>query len=85
MKQTILQRALSIRELEVTLENISSDDKRPIESYTDEEILAEAEYVLDCFYEGGHTSHDELYGVYGPEAQQSARKQVKDLNSLLNF
>ncbi len=84
MKQSILQKALKIRELQITLENISRDDKRQIESYTDAEILAEARYVLSCFFEGGHNSNDELICEYGDkEAQREAKKQVAALKKLL--
>lgn len=37
MGQNILQQALEIRELAVSLENIASDDKRPLGDYTDDE------------------------------------------------
>ena len=84
MTQTILQRALKIRELEVTMQNIAIDDKRAIESYTDAEILNEARYVLSTFYEGGHQNNDELICEYGDrDAQREARKQVAALKKLL--
>jgi hypothetical protein len=82
MKKTILQKAMTIRELEVTLENISVDDKRSIESYTDAEILHEAKYVLSCFYEGGHCNNDDLHSD-DPEVRRDARKQVAALKRLL--
>jgi len=82
--QTVLQRALKIRELQVSLSNIAQDDKRSLESYTDDEILSEAKYVLACFYEGGHQSNDELICEYGDKnAQREARKQVAALKRLL--
>jgi len=84
MKQTILQKALKIRELEVSLQNIAADDKRKLESYTDAEILSEAKYVLSCFFEGGHQSNDELICEYGDKAaQREAKKQVAALKRLL--
>ena len=84
MKQTILQKALKIPELAVSLENISQDDKRPIEDYTDNEILDEARYVLSTFNEGGHQNNDELICEYGDkEAQREAKKQVNALIRLL--
>lgn len=84
MKQTLLQKAMKIRELEVTMQNIATDDKRPIESYTDTEILNEARYVLSTFYEGGHQNNDELTCEYGDkDAQREAKKQVAALKRLL--
>ena len=84
MKQTILQKALKIRELEVVLKNIAKDDKRSVESYTEAEILTEARYVLSCFYEGGHQNNDDLICEYGDkDAQREAKKQVAALKRLL--
>lgn len=85
MKQIILQKALKIRELQVSLGNIAHDDKRLIESYTTEEILAEAKYVLSTFNEGGHQNNDELNCEFGDrDLQHAARKQVAALKRLLN-
>jgi len=84
MKQTVLQKALKIGELELTLNNISFDDRRALESYSDAEILAEARYVLSTFHEGGHMNNDDLVCRYGDKAaQREARKQVAALNRLL--
>ena len=82
--KTILQKALKIRELSETLQNIAHDDKRQIESYTESEILAEAKYVLFTFFEGGHQNNDELICEYGDKAaQREAKKQVTALKRLL--
>ena len=84
MGQNILQQALKIRELAVSLENIASDDKRPLGDYTDDEILDEARYVLSTFNESGHQNNDELVCEYGDEeAQRQAKKQVAALIRLL--
>lgn len=84
MKQTVLQKAMKIRELQESLENISSDDKRPLDSYSDAEIIDEAKFVLSCFYEAGHNSNDELICEYGDkDAQREARKQVAALKKLI--
>lgn len=82
--KTLLQRALSIQELAVSLENISHDDKRPLEDYADSEILDEARYVLSTFNERGHQNNDELICEHGDKAaQREARKQVAALIELL--
>lgn len=84
MRKTLLQKALNIRELEVTLKNISLDDKRAIESYTDEEILEEARYVLSTFFEGGHQNNDDLICEYGDKAaQREAKQQVAALRKMV--
>jgi len=72
-----LKAALKIGELEYTLQNISADDSRDIESYTQEEVVHEAEYVLSCFLEDGHINNDWLNGDDGDPAE--ARQQVKAL------
>ena len=52
-KKPLLDCALEIPELAYTLDNISTDDKRKLGSYSDEEILKEARYVLGLFADGG--------------------------------
>jgi len=79
----ILKDALKIRELQVSLENISTDDKRDINSYTDKEIRAEAVYVRSLYSEGGTMCREELDGEYGAEEQRKARKAVRDLDKLI--
>jgi hypothetical protein len=82
-KNKILETALKIRELQVTLENISTDDKREINSYTDKEIHDEAVYVRSLYSEGGTMCREELDGEYGAEEQRKARKAVRDLDKLI--
>jgi len=77
-----LQEALDINELRVTLENISHDDKREVESYSKEELVSEAEYVLSCYYEGGHMSHDELHSD-DDETRKAAESQVRGLKRFI--
>jgi len=85
MNQTVLQRAMKIRELEESMNNIAHDDKRTLDSYSDAEIIEEAKYVLSCFYESGHNSNDELTCEYGDkDAQREAKKQVSALKKLIN-
>jgi hypothetical protein len=82
-KNKILETALKIRELQVTLENISTDDKREINSYTDKEIRAEAVYVRSLYSESGTMCREELNGEYGVDEQRKARKAVRDLDKLI--
>lgn len=58
----ILKEIKKSDELMYSLENISHDDKCSIEDYTDKQLVAEAKYVLSCFYEGGHINNDALIG-----------------------
>lgn len=75
---------MAIRELECVLNNISVNNKRPLTSYTEEEIKHEARYVLSTFYESGHCNNEDLTCEWGDEdAQRSARQQVKALRKLL--
>jgi len=80
----ILKAALNIRELRVSLENISQDDKREIGSYTDAEIRAEAVYVRSLYSEGGTMCREELDGEHGVEEQRNARKSVRNLDKLIS-
>ena len=75
--------ALSICELSGSLERISSDDNREIESYTQQEILDEAKWVLSEFFEGGHSSNDALNGESGIEAKKEAQKEVRYLKAFI--
>lgn len=81
---SLLKKALKIKELEVSLENISQDDKKKLEEYSDEEIMEEARYVLSTFFEGGHNNNDILIGEWGDKQdQKEAKKQVNALKRLL--
>lgn len=77
--------ALDINELAVTLENISADDKRPLESYSIQEIVAEAKYVLSTFFEPGHINGDTYAGEYEQDAcnQAWARQEVRKLKAFI--
>lgn len=82
--RAIIQAAMEIDELAYDLENISADDKKDIEDYTDAEIVHEANYVVRTYYEDGHANNEELMGEHGPERQQWARRQVTKLRNLIN-
>lgn len=84
MKQTLLQEAMKIGELAYQLTNISIDDKRKLESYSDAELIEEAEYLLSTYSEGGHQNHDDLHNRWDDkEAQREARKNLRALKKLL--
>lgn len=80
-----LQDALNIGELEITLNNISVDDKRALSSYTQAEVVHEAEYVLSTFHESGHSNNDWLNGENGEEEnQKEARRQERALRKFIS-
>ena len=79
--RAIVKSAMQISELAYSLENISTDDKRDIDSYTDREILDEAGYVLGLFTDPNetHWNAEDLRGENGEEQQKWARAEVKKL------
>ena len=79
--RAIVKSAMQISELAYSLENISTDDKRDIDSYTDQEILDEAGYVLGVFTDPNetHWNAEDLRGENGEEQQKWARAEVKKL------
>lgn len=85
MARAIIKAALAIDELASTLNNISEDDHKDIQDYTDADIVSEAKYVLSCFYEGGHMNNDALIGEMEHDECNAAwaRREVKKLRSLI--
>ena len=81
--ENYLSDALKISELNSSLERISSDDNREIESYTQREVWYEAKWVLSEFFEGGHSSNDALNGESGIEAKKEAQKEVRYLKAFI--
>ena len=79
--RAIVKSAMQISELAYSLENISTDDKRDIDSYTDQEILDEAGYVLGLFTDPNetHWNAEDLRGENGEEQQKWARAEVRKL------
>ena len=79
--RAIVKSAMQISELAYSLENISTDDKRDIDSYTDREILDEAGYVLGLFTDPNetHWNAEDLRGENGEEQQKWARAEVRKL------
>jgi hypothetical protein len=85
MTRAIIKSAMSISELAYTLDNISTDDKKKVEDYTDAEILHEAKYVLGLFT-NPHESHwnaEDLRGENGPEQQKWAKAEVRKLKAFI--
>jgi hypothetical protein len=79
--RAIVKSAMQISELAYSLENISTDDKRDIDSYTDQEILDEAGYVLGLFTDPNetHWNAEDLRGENGESQQRWARAEVRKL------
>jgi hypothetical protein len=84
-KSRFWSEVLDIDELTYTLENVSADDKRPLDSYSVEEVIAEAEYVLSTFFEPGHYNGDAYSGEFedGEYTQKWARGEVRKLKALI--
>ena len=80
--RAIVKTAATIRELHQTLLNISSDDNKEIDDYSDSEIVAEARYVLSTYFESGHINNDMLNGEYGSDEQRLAAQDVRKLRTL---
>ena len=78
-----LSEALDIGDLQISLRNISEDDKRELSTYTKQEIVDEAKWVLSIFNESGTISNEILNGEYGKFDQSIARKEVKQLKAFI--
>ena len=78
-KRNYTDDAMNIPELSVKLQAISEDDKKEIESYTQQEVLNEAKYVLSCYFENGHCLNDDRIGDIDEEARRDARSQIGKL------
>ena len=83
--RTIIKSAMAISELAYDLDNISTDDKKKIEDYSDEEIVREARHVLSLFTDPNetHWNAEDLRGENGPEQQKWARGEVRMLNAFI--
>tara|TARA_R110000824_G_scaffold42220_2_gene124590 strand:- start:657 stop:941 length:285 start_codon:yes stop_codon:yes gene_type:complete len=76
--------ALNCENLRYSLEEvIGPDDNKEPHEYTDDEILAEAEYVLSCYMEDGHVYNEALSGDYSAEHQKTARQEVRVLKRFI--
>lgn len=72
-----------IDELIKTMEDISNDDKRPLESYTQREVTLEAEYVLSTFFESGHINNSSYIGEHGEDEYHWAVSEVNKLKAFI--
>lgn len=75
--------ALKIYELRTSLENISTDDKKPISEYTQTQVVDEAKWVLNNFLSYGCSLNEKYSGDEGPEAQREAKQEVAALKRFI--
>lgn len=71
-----LRRAMAIPELATSLEVIAEDDGKELTELTVEEMVEEARYVLDCFYESGHALNDDLHDD-DPHIRRTAQRNAQ--------
>jgi hypothetical protein len=85
MTRAIIKSALEISELANSLDNISTDDNKQIEDYTDAEILHEAKYVLGLFTDPNesHWNAEDLRGENGEAQQEWALSEVRKLKAFI--
>ena len=76
---------MAISELSNSLDNISADDKKQIQDYTDAEILHEAKYVLGLFTDPNetHWNAEDLRGENGASQQKWAKTEVRKLQAFI--
>ena len=75
--------ALNIDELQISLRNISEDDKREITSYSQKEIVDEAKWVFSVYNESGTISNERLLGEWGAYDKKSAQADVRHLKAFI--
>jgi hypothetical protein len=68
----------------VFLNILCVDDGKDINDYTDEELVEEAKYQLEVYYETGTTNNDMLIGEYTPEEQREAKREVQQIKRFLS-
>ena len=85
MTRAIIKSAMAISELAYTLDNISADDKKQIQDYTDAEILHEAKHVLGLFTDPNetHWNAEDLRGENGASQQKWAKAEVRKLQAFI--
>ena len=81
--RAIVKSAMAIDELANNLQQISRDDNKAVNDYTDAEIVHEAKYILSCFHEDGHLNNEDYIGENGAEQQKWAVDQVRKLNAFI--
>ncbi len=81
--RAIVKSAMEIDELANNLQQISRDDNKTVNDYTDAEIVHEAKYILSCFHEDGHLNNEDYIGENGEEQHKWAVDQVRKLNAFI--
>ena len=81
--RAIVKSAMAIDELANNLQQISRDDNKAVNDYTDAEIVHEAKYILSCFHEDGHLNNEDYIGENGEEQHKWAVGQVRQLNAFI--
>lgn len=74
---------MAIDELANNLQQISRDDNKAVNDYSDAEIVHEAKYILSCFHEDGHLNNEDFIGENGQEQRKWAVAQVRKLNAFI--
>lgn len=67
----------------VFLNNLCVDDNKNVNDYTDEEIIAEAKYQLDLYFENGTLNNEMWCGEHGRKEQRKAEKEVDQICKFL--
>ncbi len=83
MTRQIIKDALKIDELAYNLDNISTDDKVKIEDIPDDEVIGEAVYVLNLFFEPGHINNTALVGE--PDGDYNRKWALSEIRKLRAF
>ena len=85
MERQIIKDMQHVDELIYSFENVLClDDNKTLEEYSNTEIIAEAEYILETYKEYGHRNYYMVIGDNGKHEKQIALKEVKQLKSFLN-
>ena len=80
----IVQDMLKCNELyHVFINILCVDDQKDVNDYTDDEIIAEAKYQLDMYFESGTANSDMLNGEYSRGEQRQAEKEVAQIRKFL--
>ncbi|EQB4340406.1 hypothetical protein ACYJ2U_001700 [Clostridium botulinum] len=82
LKDNYIKDALRIHELYIQMESNCTDDGKNFNDYTLNEYLKEANYVLSCFYEGGHINNEDL-NSNDDNIRIEAEKQIKQLEKYI--
>lgn len=81
----IVRDMIAIAELGRTMKEVAYADKRRPEDYKPYAIIAEANYLLTCFYERGHCLYEGLHGRYSGYDAAYMRWQVGALKKFIAY